>query len=303
MDAAAKQDRVGMHELCKGCVELVSDSKKILELFQERQYDGGRDFNVDIDEVDNDRGTVVLCCFDAALAHVKRNESAAADDVGGAECFASTGLMIEVQSLECAMNITNAACQMFEAALRTNTQNVAPLTTNDLIFALAQLLEIGSHNVQLSAAAVLRKVIIDIPTVLVPCDTILASVSSALTCRPLRKSDTIILQVVYTLRDLAGAEVLRKHADTLTSSILRAIDSARDDHIRGVLLDVLRICLLVRPSLAIQAVTLLPHAIAPCGSDALVACLALAFSNPREGDDDGVGREKKQRVISDDGDV
>lgn len=303
MDASAKQDRAGMHELCKGCVELVSDSKKILELFQERQYDGSRDLNVDIDEANNDRGTVVLCCFDAALAHVKRNETAAADDVGGAECFASTGLMIEVQSLECAMNITNAACQMFEAALRTNTQNVAPLTTNDLIFALAQLLEIGSHNVQLSAAAVLRKVIIDIPTVLVPCDTILASVSTALTCRPLRKSDTIILQVVYTLRDLAGAEVLRKHADTLTSSILRAIDSARDDHIRGVLFDVLRICLLVRPSLAIQAVTLLPHAIAPCGSDALVACLALAFSNPREGDGDGMGREKKQRVIGDDGDV
>ena len=49
MDAAAKQDRVGMHELCKGCVELVSDSKKILELFQERQYDGGLYFNVDID--------------------------------------------------------------------------------------------------------------------------------------------------------------------------------------------------------------------------------------------------------------
>ena len=302
MSIASQRDRAGMHELCSGCVELVCDAKKILELFQERQVDGGREYDDGIDGMSLDRGTVVLCCFDAALAHVKRNEEVPnggaknKSESGGDESFVNTGLMIEVQSLECLMNITNAACQMLECALRTNQQNVAPLTTNELIFALAQLLEIGSHDVQLAAAAVLHKVIIDVPTVLVPSDTILASIASVLTRRPLRKDDKIILQLVYTLRDVAGAEVLRKHADVLTTSVLRAIDLARDDFIRGVLFDTLRIFLLVRPSLAIQAVTLIPHSVATHGTDALIACLALAFSNPRENEGDRVEQQKRLRA-------
>ena len=114
---------------------------------------------------------------------------------------------------------------------------------------------IGSHDVQLSAAAVLKNIIADIPIVLVPCDSILASVASVLTCRPLRKHDDVVLELVYTLKELAGDSVLAKHANVLTTSILNAIDSARDESIRAVLFDVLRMCLLVRPTLAIQAIT------------------------------------------------
>ena len=40
MSVASKSDLVGMHELCKGCVELASDSKKVLELFPGKRYGG-----------------------------------------------------------------------------------------------------------------------------------------------------------------------------------------------------------------------------------------------------------------------
>ena len=306
VSVASKTDGGGMHELCKGCVALVSDSKKIVELFPAKPRGGvvGRDVDDAEDEVASmNRDTIVLCCFDTALAHVKRSEESRAgasarngsSELSNGAASTSTGLMVEVQSLECAMNITNTACKLLECVFVTNPQNVAPLTTSELLFALSRLLMIGSHDVQLSAAAVLKNIIADIPIVLVPCDSILASVASVLTCRPLRKHDDVVLELVYTLKELAGDSVLAKHANVLTTSILNAIDSARDESIRAVLFDVLRMCLLVRPTLAIQAITLLPHTIASKGSDALVECLSLAFSNVRD-DGDEMEIEKRTRL-------
>ena len=306
VSVASKTDGGGMHELCKGCVALVSDSKKIVELFpaKPRGGVGRRDVDDAEDEVASmNRDTIVLCCFDTALAHVKRSEESRAgasarngsSELSNGAASTSTGLMVEVQSLECAMNITNTACKLLECVFVTNPQNVAPLTTSELLFALSRLLMIGSHDVQLSAAAVLKNIIADIPIVLVPCDSILASVASVLTCRPLRKHDDVVLELVYTLKELAGDSVLAKHANVLTTSILNAIDSARDESIRAVLFDVLRMCLLVRPTLAIQAITLLPHTIASKGSDALVECLSLAFSNVRD-DEDEMEIEKRTRL-------
>ena len=301
MSVASKSDLVGMHELCKGCVELASDSKKVLELFPGKRYGG--EFGAADDDFEDEasRETIVLCCFDTALAHVKRSEETSGRNgeagTNGLSSSTSTGLMIEVQSLECAMNVTNTACKLLECALLTNPQNVAPLTTSELLFTLSRLLVIGSRDVQLSAAAVLKNLIADIPIVLVPCDTILAAIATLLTGRSLRRDDKVILELVYALKELAGEDVLRKHVNVLATSILTAIESARDESVRAVLFDVLRMCLLMRPSLAIQAITLLPHAVATKGSDALVECLAMAFSNAREQDvDDEDEVEKRSRL-------
>jgi hypothetical protein len=131
-----------MHELCKGCVELVGDSKKVLELFPGRRYDGTEQgYDDDLDEaISLNREPIVLCCFNAALAHVKQSEDQEATRAGATDgpmdVDMSTGLMIEVQSLDCAMNITNAACKLLDSALGTNPQNVAPLTTSELLFAV-----------------------------------------------------------------------------------------------------------------------------------------------------------------------
>ena len=309
MSVASVRDRQGMHELCKGCVELVGDSKKVLELFPGRRYDGiEREYDADLDEaISLNREPIVLCCFNAALAHVKQSEDKEATRAGATDgpmdVDMSTGLMIEVQSLDCAINITNAACKLLDSAFGTNPQNVAPLTTSELLFALAHLLMIGVRDVQYSAAALLVKIIQDIPIVLVPCDSILAAIASVLTCRPLRKDDEVVLQLVYELKELAGDEVLQKHANVLTTAILSAIDSARDDTIRGVLFDVLRMFLILRPSLAIQAVTLLPHTVASCGSDALIECLSLAFSNLQEQEMiEATENEKRSRLNEGEGD-
>ena len=40
VSVASKTDGGGMHELCKGCVALVSDSKKIVELFPAKPRGG-----------------------------------------------------------------------------------------------------------------------------------------------------------------------------------------------------------------------------------------------------------------------
>ena len=81
------------------------------------------------------RDTIVLCCFDTALAHVKRSEESrhagrrarnGLSELSNGAASTSTGLMVEVQSLECAMNITNTACKLLECVFVTNPQNVAP---------------------------------------------------------------------------------------------------------------------------------------------------------------------------------
>lgn len=313
LSAASKSDGRAMHELCKGCVELASDAKKTLELFAR----GGRGGEVDEEhEYDDDaaaalnKGTVVLCCFDDAMAHVKRSEesassgrtvdaSATTSTVPSAPSApsTSTGLMIEVQSLECAINITITACKLLECALATNPQNVTPLMTSELLFSLSRLLVISSREVQLAAASALKVIISDIPIVIVPCDTILASVASVLTERPLKIDDKVVIELVYVLKELAGEDVFRKHVNVLVTSILSAIDAARDESIRAALFDVLRTCLSMRPSLAIQAMALLPHAVAAEGSDALIECLAMAFSNIKEQDSEGeMESEKRSRL-------
>ena len=137
MSVASKSDLVGMHELCKGCVELASDSKRVLELFPGKRYGG--EFGAADDDFEDEasRETIVLCCFDTALAHVKRSEETSGRNgeagTNGLSSSTSTGLMIEVQSLVCAMNVTNTACKLLECALLTNPQNVAPLTTSESV--------------------------------------------------------------------------------------------------------------------------------------------------------------------------
>ena len=127
-----------MHELCRGCVELACDAKKALELFQAGRGRGDAD-----DAAALSKDTVVLCCFDGALAHVRRwEEGDGATASTSAAPFTSTGMMIEVPSLECAMSITETACKLLECALTTNPQNVAPLVTSELLFALSRLLVI-----------------------------------------------------------------------------------------------------------------------------------------------------------------
>lgn len=293
MGAVSRGDGGGAHELCRGCVELACDAKKALELFQTGR---GRGDAEDAAAVSKD--TVVLCCFDGALAHVRRwEEGDGAVASTSAAPFTSTGVMIEVPSLECAMSVAETACKLLECALTTNPQNVAPLVTSELLFALARFLVIGSRDVQLSAASALRLIVADIPIALVPCDSILASIASVMAERPLRTGDKVIIHLVYALKELAGEDVFRKHINVLVTSILSAIDAASDEAIRAALFDVLRTSLLMRPSLAIQAIALLPHCVATQGSDALVECLALAFSNVKEQDcQDETELQKRSRL-------
>ena len=289
--------------LCVGVAELVEDAAQVLEIHSCAPGHRGQG--------------AVLCCFGEAVRRMcddagpdtppqserdgrgrtgrkpaSGTDAGRTETRGGSSSSAARGLMVEIGDVEAAVAFASVACKLLTHALRVGphvaTGFVSPSTARAVAHIVAS--PVANHALRRVALGCLRGVAVESGASVVPGETCLCSLASALFERSSldlsagterEGYDGELAACVDAVLSAASAADVAAAAGACARGVVAIVaagENACESNLRASAFRLLELSVGAKPALVSALVSLLPHAGSRDVADALVACLRPVFA-------------------------
>ena len=289
--------------LCVGVAELVEDAAQVLEIHSCAPGYRGQG--------------AVLCCFGEAVRRMcddagpdtppqserdgrgrtgrkpaSGTDAGRTETRGGSSSSAARGLMVEIGDVEAAVAFASVACKLLTHALRVGphvaTGFVSPSTARAVAHIVAS--PVANHALRRVALGCLKGVAVESGASVVPGETCLCSLASALFERSSldlsagterEGYDGELAACVDAVLSAASAADVAAAAGACARGVVAIVAAGEDaceSNLRASAFRLLELSVGAKPALVSALVSLLPHAGSRDVADALVACLRPVFA-------------------------
>ena len=289
--------------LCVGVAELVEDAAQVLEIHSCAPGHRGQG--------------AVLCCFGEAVRRMcddagpdtppqserdgrgrtgrkpaSGTDAGRTETRGGSSSSAARGLMVEIGDVEAAVAFASVACKLLTHALRVGPHVVTGFVSPSTARAVAHIVAspVANHALRRVALGCLKGVAVESGASVVPGETCLCSLASALFERssldlaagPEREGyDGELAACVDAVLSAASAADVAAAAGACARGVVAIVaagENACESNLRASAFRLLELSVGAKPALVSALVSLLPHAGSRDVADALVACLRPVFA-------------------------